>query len=85
MQIGVSPSIWYLIVAFDVVLYTRPVFCLTRRCAVRTRRHTQQQTPMSVLRRVHPPRAKNNWLLRHTGNVTSQCGEDGIIEKVRVL
>ena len=33
-------------------------------------------------RRVPNPRAKNNWLVRHASNVTSQAGEDGIIEKV---
>lgn len=37
----------------------------------------------AVLKRVPQPRPKNNWLAQHAANITSQCGEDGIIEKVR--
>jgi hypothetical protein len=40
---------------------------------------------MTVLRRAPGPRRdiNNQILLRSAYNVTSQCGEDGIIEKVR--
>ena len=38
---------------------------------------------MAVLRRVSPPKQKrNDWLVAHSYNVTSQSGEDGIIHKI---
>jgi len=45
---------------------------------------TTIRKPASVLKRVQRPRSDvNNWLAQnHAFNVTSQCGEDGIIQKV---
>ena len=37
---------------------------------------------MPILKQITKNKALNNWLLKHRRNVTSQSGEDGIIEKI---
>jgi hypothetical protein len=37
---------------------------------------------LATLQRVYPPRELNDWLSGAKRNVTSQCGEDGIVEKI---
>ncbi len=37
---------------------------------------------MAVLKQVREKFESSNWLMNHRSNVTSQCGEDGIIEKI---